>query len=75
MVSSIARYLTLGEKIPKHWDGALRRNGQLAVDIIRAIQEWHLEGRSIPDAREHGMGFSSILDTESVRTRENSVMP
>src|SRR6266516_2109610 len=35
MVSSIARYLTLGDAIPKHWANALRKNGQLAVDIIR----------------------------------------
>ena len=33
MVGSIARFLTLGESIPKHWDSALRRNGQLAVDV------------------------------------------
>ena len=33
MVGSVARFLTLGESIPKHWDTALRRNGQLAVDV------------------------------------------
>lgn len=33
MVGSVARFLTLGESIPKHWDSALRRNGQLAVDV------------------------------------------
>ena len=61
MVSSIARYLTLGDGIPKHWAAALGRNGPLAVDIIRAIQEWHLEGRSVPDAREgKHVGFSNI---------------
>lgn len=52
MVSSVARFLTLSDSIPAHWDRALRKNGQLAVDIIRAIQEWHLEGRSVPDARD-----------------------
>ena len=67
MVGSVARFLTLGEQIPKHWDGALRRNGQLAVDIIRAIQEWHLEGRSVPDVRdkEGVRGFSHIGTSES----------
>lgn len=55
MVASVARYLTLSESIPPHWDRALRKNGQLAVDIIRAIQEWHLEGRSVPDARDASM--------------------
>jgi len=71
MVSSIARYLTLGDAIPKHWANALRKNGQLAVDIIRAIQEWHLESRSVPDVRDASVdrgrtikGFSSIEDRE-----------
>jgi hypothetical protein len=87
MVGSIARFLTLGERIPKHWDNALRKNGQLAVDvssafsflffiwawlrgytkllqIIRAIQEWHLEGRSVPDVRDKDarLGFSGISE-------------
>jgi hypothetical protein len=63
MVGSVARYLTLGEQIPSHWDKALRRNGQLAVDIIRSIQQWHLEGRSVPDARDGSVrGFSKIGD-------------
>ena len=67
MVSSIARFLALGDKIPNHWAKALRKNGQLAVDIIRAIQEWHLESRSIPDARDASLdrgrtvqGFSAV---------------
>jgi hypothetical protein len=74
MVGAVARYLTLSEKIPSHWEKALRKNGQLAVDIIRSIQEWHLEGRSVPDARdvsrerERGrgsdgkLGFSAVID-------------
>ena len=52
MVGSIARYLTLNDAIPAHWEQALKRNGQLAVDIIRSIQRWHLEGESVPDARD-----------------------
>ena len=60
MVGAVARYLTLGESIPKHWAAALARNGPLAVDIIRAIQEWHLEGRSVPDVREKLRGFSKV---------------
>ena len=66
MVGSIARLLTLADSIPPHWEKALKRNGQMAVDVIRAIQEWHLEGRSIPDARDASqdrgrkMGFSAI---------------
>ncbi|MCJ1292773.1 hypothetical protein MMC34_004326 [Xylographa carneopallida] len=74
MVGAVARYLTLSERIPPHWDKALRKNGQLAVDIIRSIQEWHLEGRSVPDARdvslergraEGKVGFSTVMDGES----------
>jgi hypothetical protein len=69
MVGSIARYLALSDKIPAHWEKALKRNGQLAVDIIRSIQRWHLEGMSVPDAREasldqgrenHAVGFSEV---------------
>ncbi|KAJ9638644.1 hypothetical protein, variant [Exophiala oligosperma] len=69
MVSSVARQLTTGDQIPAHWATALQRNGQLAVDIIRAIQQWNIEERSIPDARDVSshrgrrpseFGFSSI---------------
>jgi hypothetical protein len=69
MVGSIARYLALSNAIPKHWAKALRNNGQLAVDIIRAIQDWHLESRSVPDARDASAdrgrttkGFSVIAE-------------
>ena len=52
MVGSVARYLTLSNKIPAHWENALKNNGQLSVDIIRAIQHWNLEGRAVPDPRD-----------------------
>ena len=68
MVGSVARYLTLSDAIPQHWENALKKNGQLSVDIIRSIQQWHLEGRSVPDVRdlsqERGrsqVGFSNVL--------------
>jgi len=66
MVGSVARQLTLSDSIPKWWANALKKNGQLAVDIIRAIQEWHLDNRSVPDVREtrDAMGFSTIGDNE-----------
>ena len=71
MVGSIARYLTLSDSIPEHWAKALKKNGQLSVDIIRSIQEWHLEERAVPDARDAsvdrgrnifkgGVGFSAV---------------
>ncbi|MCJ1255832.1 hypothetical protein MMC24_003650 [Lignoscripta atroalba] len=73
MVGSVARLLTLSDSIPKHWERALRKNGQLAVDIIRSIQEWHLEGRSVPDARDASLergrgskvGFSGVEEGDS----------
>lgn len=82
MVGAVARQLTLADKIPVHWDKALRKNGQLAVDIIRSIQEWHLESRSVPDPRdidlerERGrgddgkLGFSTIEAGSNVSTTE-----
>ena len=79
MVGSIARYLTLNDAIPAHWEQALKRNGQLAVDIIRSIQRWHLEGDSVPDARDaslergremNAVGFSEVEEKGSVGSFE-----
>jgi len=52
LVHAVARLLVLEKGIPKHWDKALRKNGQLAVDIITAIQDWRLDEEMVPDARE-----------------------
>jgi len=52
LVHSVARLLVLKDSIPQHWDKALRKNGQLAVDIIKAIQDWRLDEEIVPDARE-----------------------
>ena len=88
MVSSIARQLTTGDKIPLHWATALKRNGQLAVDIIRSIQQWHIEERSIPDVRDgsqargrtsNGGAFSAVvregdsLDTTTAETIDTNL--
>ena len=51
------------------------------MDIIRSIQEWHLESRSIPDVRDASqdrgrkMGFSqieadSMMGTEYVKSED-----
>lgn len=80
MVSSVARQLTTADKIPAHWAKALQRNGQLAVDIIRAIQQWHLEERSIPDFRDASRtrgrqqaGFSEVMrEGESLETENTA---
>lgn len=67
IVGAVARQLTLAETIPAWWANALKKNGELAVDIIRAIQEWHLESRSVPDVREgREAHFSSIEENKSM---------
>ena len=80
MVGSVARYLTLADAIPAHWENALKKNGQLSVDIIRSIQQWHLESRSVPDVRdlsqERGreqVGFSNVEDMDETKTNGTSV--
>ena len=78
MVGSVARYLTLADSIPEYWAKALKKNGQLSVDIIRSIQEWHLEARQVPDARDASVdrgrntfkgpvGFSHIEEGSSMQ--------
>lgn len=52
LVGSIARMLVVNQSgIPSHWDQALVHNGQLAVDLIRSMQDWHVAGDEIPDPR------------------------
>ena len=51
LISCIARMLVLGEGMPAHWENSLRKNGQMAVDILMCIQNWHFEPESVPDAR------------------------
>ncbi|KAF2085806.1 hypothetical protein K490DRAFT_67404 [Saccharata proteae CBS 121410] len=51
LVHSVARMMALADSIPQHWDKALRKNGQLAVDLIKSIQEWRIAEESVPDAR------------------------
>lgn len=72
MVSSVARYLTLANSMPPQWEKALKKNGQMAVDIIRSIQTWHLESRAVPDARDASqdrgrkLGFSGVEEGSSM---------
>ncbi|PSK45231.1 hypothetical protein B9Z65_2371 [Elsinoe australis] len=51
LVGAVARDLVLREGLPAHWDKALRKNGQLAVDIILAVQKWKIEPDNVPDPR------------------------
>jgi hypothetical protein len=55
LVSLVARMLLLGGPVPKHWKNALHNNGQLAVDIIECVQEWHLGLDKVPDPREESV--------------------
>lgn len=65
LVHSVARLMVLEKGIPAHWDKALRKNGQLAVDIIRAIQDWRLDEDIVPDAREDPAEAEDLVDVEA----------
>lgn len=55
LIQSIARFFVLGEGMPPVWDKALRKNGQLAVDIIITMQKWKLQKDSVPDPRDESV--------------------
>ena len=56
LVSCVARMLVIGgQDMPGHWEKALRKNGQLAVDIIMCVQKWKIEPESVPDTRGGGV--------------------
>jgi hypothetical protein len=55
LVSCVAKMLVIGDGMPQHWENALRKNGQLAVDLILCVQKWHMDTESIPDAREESV--------------------
>ena len=60
LVSCVARMLVVGDSMPAHWEKALRKNGQMAVDIIMCVQKWHIQPESVPDTR-HG-SMASVVD-------------
>jgi hypothetical protein len=64
LVHAVARMMVIEKGIPAHWDKALRKNGQLAVDIIKAIQDWRLEEEVVPDAREEPAEAEDLIDVE-----------
>ncbi|KAF2443862.1 hypothetical protein P171DRAFT_433028 [Karstenula rhodostoma CBS 690.94] len=65
LVHSVARMVVLEQGIPSHWDKALKKNGQLAVDILKAIQNWRLDEASIPDARDDPADAEELIDVEA----------
>lgn len=66
LVSCVARMLIVGDSMPSHWEKALRKNGQLAVDIIMCVQKWHIEPENVPDSR-HG-SMASVVDEAELNT-------
>ncbi|KAJ4378765.1 hypothetical protein N0V86_005637 [Didymella sp. IMI 355093] len=64
LVHSIARMMVLEKGLPAHWDKALRKNGQLAVDVICAIQDWRLDEEVVPDARDDPAEGEDLIDVE-----------
>jgi hypothetical protein len=65
LVHAVARMMVIEKGIPAHWDKALRKNGQLAVDIIRAIQDWRLDEEVVPDARDDPEEAEELIDVEA----------
>ena len=65
LVHSVARMMVIEKGIPAHWDKALRKNGQLAVDIIKAIQDWRLDEEVVPDARDEPEDAEELIDVEA----------
>jgi hypothetical protein len=64
LVHAIARMMVLEKGLPGHWDKALRKNGQLAVDVICAIQDWRLDEEIVPDARDDPAEGEDLIDVE-----------
>jgi hypothetical protein len=64
LVHAVARFMATAQGIPAHWNKALRKNGQLAVDIIMAIQEWKLDEDAIPDSRDDPAEAEELIDVE-----------
>lgn len=64
LVHSVARMVVLEKGIPAHWDKALRKNGQLAVDILKAIQDWRLDEDIVPDARDEPAESEELVDVD-----------
>ena len=67
LVHSVARLMVLEKGIPAHWDKALKKNGQLAVDLIRAIQEWRLDEDLIPDARDDPAEAEELIGDDEIQ--------
>ncbi|KAK3696292.1 hypothetical protein LTR37_018028 [Vermiconidia calcicola] len=73
LVSCVARMLVVGDTMPPHWEKALRKNGQLAVDIIMCVQKWHIEPEKVPDTRDTRRGsIAEMVDQAEDAKAHNS---
>ncbi|KAK3705774.1 hypothetical protein LTR37_013081 [Vermiconidia calcicola] len=73
LVSCVARMLVVGDTMPQHWEKALRKNGQLAVDIIMCVQKWHIEPENVPDTRDTRRGsIAQMVDEAENAKAQNS---
>lgn len=72
LVHSIARMMVLEKGLPAHWDKALRKNGQLAVDVICAIQDWRLDEDIVPDARDDPAEGEDLIDVDEEIKQNNA---
>lgn len=73
LVGCVARMLVVGgDNMPSHWEKALRKNGQLAVDIIMCVQKWHIQPESVPDSR-HGSVAGMVDEAEEKRGLKEEV--
>jgi len=70
LVSCVARMLVLGNargagSMPSHWENALRKNGQLATDIIMCVAKWQIQPETVPDTREESV-MSMVDESEEM---------
>ena len=73
LIGAAARGLVLRDTgLPPHWDKALRKNGQLAVDIIVAAQGWRLDPEVVADARAEDVQATvdAAVDSGAIKTEE-----
>lgn len=64
LVSCVARMLVTGQGVPQHWENALKKNGQLAVDILLCVQKWKFDPENIPDARAESVAKDLAQEAE-----------
>ncbi|CAK3877837.1 hypothetical protein DOTSEDRAFT_20899 [Lecanosticta acicola] len=72
LVNCVARMLVLGQGVPQHWENALRKNGQLAVDVILCVQKWHFDASQVPDARQAAVeGFAEEAERKGMKMEDD----